>query len=57
MQDRSKDMIISGGSNIYPREVEEVLRSHPSVSEVAGVPDPEWGKVVGGLRGQGRPPQ
>jgi long-chain acyl-CoA synthetase len=48
LQDRSKDMIISGGSNIYPREVEEVLQTHPSVIEVAvvGVPDPEWGEVV-----------
>ncbi|MBF9030109.1 AMP-binding protein [Rhodobacterales bacterium HKCCE3408] len=48
MQDRSKDLIISGGSNIYPREVEEVLLSHPDVHEVAvvGRPDPEWGEIV-----------
>jgi long-chain acyl-CoA synthetase len=48
MVDRSKDMIISGGSNIYPREVEEVLLTHPDVSEtsVIGAPDPEWGEVV-----------
>ena len=48
MHDRSKDMIISGGSNIYPREVEEVLLEHPSVSEVAvvGKPHPDWGEVV-----------
>lgn len=48
MQDRSKDVIISGGSNIYPREVEEVLLCHPGVHEVAvvGQPDPEWGEVV-----------
>jgi long-chain acyl-CoA synthetase len=48
LQDRSKDMIISGGSNIYPREVEEVLLSHPDVHEVAvvGAADPEWGEVV-----------
>lgn len=48
MQDRSKDMIISGGSNIYPREVEEVLLSHPEVREVAvvGQADPEWGELV-----------
>ena len=44
--DRSKDMIISGGSNIYPREIEEVLLTHPSIAECAviGVPDPEWGE-------------
>lgn len=48
LTDRSKDMIISGGSNIYPREVEEVLLTHPSVREVAvvGKPDPDWGEVV-----------
>ncbi|WP_299560300.1 AMP-binding protein [uncultured Sulfitobacter sp.] len=48
MRDRSKDMIISGGSNIYPREVEEVLLSHSDVSEVAvvGRPHPEWGEEV-----------
>lgn len=48
LQDRSKDVIISGGSNIYPREVEEVLLTHPSVQEVSvvGQPDPEWGEVV-----------
>ncbi|MGX0902051.1 long-chain acyl-CoA synthetase [Roseovarius sp. MBR-79] len=46
--DRSKDMIISGGSNIYPREVEEVLLIHPDVTEAAvvGAPDPDWGEVV-----------
>jgi long-chain acyl-CoA synthetase len=48
MQDRSKDMIISGGSNIYPREVEEALLTHPSVAEVSvvGRPSEEWGEDV-----------
>lgn len=48
LKDRSKDVIISGGSNIYPREVEEVLLRHPQVEEasVVGCPDPEWGEVV-----------
>jgi acyl-CoA synthetase (AMP-forming)/AMP-acid ligase II len=46
--DRLKDMVISGGENIYSWEVEEALRSHPDVAEVAvvGVPDPEWGEAV-----------
>jgi acyl-CoA synthetase (AMP-forming)/AMP-acid ligase II len=48
LKDRSKDVIISGGSNIYPREVEEVLLLHPSVREVAviGQTDAQWGEVV-----------
>ncbi|GAB4352679.1 MAG: long-chain fatty acid--CoA ligase [Oricola sp.] len=48
LQDRSKDVIISGGTNIYPREVEEVLLTHPSVHEVSvvGRPSAEWGEDV-----------
>jgi long-chain acyl-CoA synthetase len=48
LKDRSKDLVISGGSNIYPREVEEVLLTCPGVREVAvvGRPDAEWGEVV-----------
>jgi long-chain acyl-CoA synthetase len=48
IKDRSKDMIISGGSNIYPREVEEVLLTHAAVREVSviGRPDREWGEAV-----------
>jgi len=48
LKDRSKDLVISGGSNIYPREVEEVLLTVPGVAEVAvvGAPDAEWGEVV-----------
>ena len=46
--DRKKDMIISGGENIYPREVEDALYAHPSVLEAAviGVPDDDWGESV-----------
>ena len=46
--DRMKDMIITGGENVYSREVEEVIYTHPSVSEVAvvGTPDPRWGEQV-----------
>jgi len=46
--DRSKDVIISGGSNVYPREVEDILLLHEAVSEVSviGHPNPEWGEVV-----------
>ena len=46
--DRAKDLIISGGSNIYPREIEDVLLEDPNVAEAAviGLPDPEWGESV-----------
>jgi long-chain acyl-CoA synthetase len=48
LRDRSKDLIISGGSNIYPREVEEVLLKHPSIDEVSvvGRRSAEWGEEV-----------
>ena len=48
LTDRSKDVIISGGSNIYPREVEEVLLQHPAVGEVSviGLSDADWGEIV-----------
>ena len=48
IKDRSKDMIISGGANIYPREIEEVLLRHPAVAEcsVVGRAHPEWGEEV-----------
>jgi long-chain acyl-CoA synthetase len=48
LRDRSKDMIISGGSNIYPREIEEVLLRHPDLVEISvvGRPHREWGEEV-----------
>jgi len=48
VQGRLKDMIIRGGENIYPREIEDVLLTHPSVANVSviGLPDEEWGEIV-----------
>lgn len=47
MVDRIKDMIISGGENIYPAEIEDILLTHPDIVECAviGVPDDKWGEV------------
>jgi long-chain acyl-CoA synthetase len=58
--DRSKDMIVSGGENVYSTEVEETLYKHPMVLEAAvfGVPDPRWGEAVYAVvvpRGEVRP--
>ena len=46
--DRKKDMVVSGGFNVYPREVEDVLATHPAVAmaAVVGAPDPKWGEAV-----------
>src|SRR5439155_8933188 len=51
LTDRLKDMIVSGGENVYPIEVEEALCGHPDVEEatVIGVPDPRWGESVNAL--------
>jgi acyl-CoA synthetase (AMP-forming)/AMP-acid ligase II len=48
IQDRGKDMIVSGGENVYPREIEEVLFQHPLVADAAviGVPDERFGEAV-----------
>jgi acyl-CoA synthetase (AMP-forming)/AMP-acid ligase II len=48
IQDRVKDMIVSGGENVYPAEVENAMRVHPDIAEVTviGVPDPKWGEAV-----------
>jgi fatty-acyl-CoA synthase len=49
--DRTKDMIVSGGFNIYPREIEDIIGEHPAVSQVAviGVPHAQWGEAVKAL--------
>ena len=56
--DRKKEMIVSGGENIYPREIEEVVIKHPCVADVAviGIPHPKWGETVKAfvVPGQGR---
>src|SRR5690606_25101297 len=46
--DRRNDMIVTGGENVYPREVEAVLAEHPDIAEAAvvGTPDPTWGQLV-----------
>ena len=48
IQDRLKDMIVTGGENVYSGEVEAVIYQHPAVREVAvfGIPDPKWGELV-----------
>ena len=48
LRGRAKELVISGGLNVYPREVEDALRSHPEVDDVAvtGTPDEEWGELV-----------
>ncbi len=48
ISDRAKDMIITGGTNVYPAEIEGVLLAHPSVADAAvvGIPDPDWGETV-----------
>ena len=48
IQDRLKDMIVTGGENVYSGEVEAVIYSHPAVREAAviGIPDPQWGELV-----------
>lgn len=46
--DRKKDVMITGGINVYPKEIEQLLERHPAIAEVAvvGLPHPEWGETV-----------
>ena len=55
--DRRNDMIISGGENIYPREIEAALGDHPAMPDAAiiGLPDPKWGEVVGCVLSENAP--
>ena len=48
IQDRVKDMVVSGGENVYPKEVEDVLYTHPAVAEAAvfGIPSEKWGEAI-----------
>jgi len=48
LESRTHDMVISGGVNIYPREIEDHLHTHPAILDAAvvGVPDPEWGETL-----------
>src|SRR6185295_8711603 len=48
LESRKHDMVISGGVNIYPREIEDHLHAHPAIADAAvvGVPDPEWGETL-----------
>jgi len=51
IHDRLKDMIVSGGENVYPAEIESVLYGHPDIADIAviGVPDDKWGEAVKAL--------